>query len=86
ISADLSIGVGLFSASARFNYAKNSKVHSEAINLLITCTKEFGFRQIDKPALDAEVAELVADGNVGLFTERYGDYFVRGIRSGGQFF
>lgn len=86
ISAELSIGVGLFSASARFDYAKDSKVHSEAINLLITCTKEFGFRQIDKPMLDAEAAELVANGNVGLFAERYGDYFVRGLRSGGQFF
>jgi hypothetical protein len=86
ISADLSIGVGLFSASARFDYAKDSKVHSESINLLITCTKEFGFRQIDKPTLDAEAAELLANGNVGLFVERYGDYFVRGIKSGGQFF
>ncbi len=86
ISAEASAGVGLFSASARFNYAKNSKVQSKSIFLLLVGAKTMGFQQIDKPVLDAEAAALVENGKSDLFFQRYGDCFVRGIQSGGQFF
>ena len=86
ISADASGGVGPFSASARFNFARDSKVQSKSISVLLTCTRLKGFTQIDKPVLDDDAAKLMANGNVSLFKERYGDYFVRGIESGGQFF
>ncbi len=86
ISAEASGGAGPFSASARFDFAKDSKVQSNSTTLLMMCTKSFGFTQIRKPTLDAEAAKLVATGNAELFAERYGDYFVAGIESGGQFF
>jgi len=86
ISAEASGGVGLFSASARFNFARDCKVRSTSLVLLITATEQFGFEQIDEPKLGPEAGPLVADGNSALFAERYGDSFVRGIEKGGQFF
>jgi hypothetical protein len=86
ISAEASGGAGLFSASARFSFAKDVKVQSNSTTILLKCTKSFGFKQILKPDLDPSAAPLVANGQADLFTQRYGDYFVAGIESGGQFF
>ncbi len=84
ISAEASGGVGLFSASARFDFARDCKVRTTSLVLLITATEQFGFEQIDDPRLSPEAGELVDDP--ALFSERYGDSFVRGIEKGGQFF
>lgn len=86
ISADVSGGVGLFSASDRFNFVKDCKVQSTSITLLLHCTRQFGFQQIDEPALSPSAAELVSQGRVDLFADRFGDCFVVGLRTGGQFF
>src|SRR5712691_8649590 len=86
ISVDASGGVGLFSASDRFSYAKDCKVQSSSISVLLYCTKQFGFMQIKNPSLGPEAGQLVSDGKVDLFDERFGDCFVRGISTGGQFY
>jgi hypothetical protein len=86
ISADASGGVGLFSASDRFSFARDCKVQSSSITLLLLCTRAFGFVQIDDPALSQGAGQLVGNGKIDLFSDRYGDCFVRGISSGGQFF
>jgi hypothetical protein len=86
ISADASGGVGLFSASDRFNFAKNSKIQQTSIAVLLHCTRQFGFQQIDDPALSPSSAQLVSQGQLDLFADRFGDCFVVGLRTGGQFF
>jgi hypothetical protein len=86
ISADASGGVGLFSASDRFNFVKDCKVQTTSITLLLHCTRQFGFQQIDEPALSQSAAALVSQGRVDLFSDRFGDCFVVGLRTGGQFF
>jgi hypothetical protein len=84
ISAEASGGAGLFSASAKFNFTKDAKIQSNSTVLLMTCSKSFGFMQILKPVLDPDAAKLVEHPEA--FAERYGDYFVAGVESGGQFF
>jgi hypothetical protein len=86
ISADASGGVGLFSASARFDFAKNCKVQSTSLTLVVSATSQKGFQQIDTPALTADAGNLVSQGKLDMFAERYGDVFVRGMHVGGQFF
>jgi hypothetical protein len=86
ISADASGGIGLFSGSARFNFARDCKIQNNSIILLLKCTKSFGYMQIVKADLDPAAAQLVANGQVDLFMERFGDCFVGGVESGGQFF
>jgi hypothetical protein len=84
ISVEASGGVGLFSASARFGFARDCKVQQTSLVLLIKCTEQFGFEQLDEPALNDKATESA--GNPALFGERYGDAFVRGMETGSQFF
>jgi hypothetical protein len=84
ISADASAGVGLFSASDRFDFVKKCKIQSYSMVLLIQATQQLGFQSIDAPAINDDASAVV--GNTDLFFKRYGDRFVRGIASGGQFF
>lgn len=86
ISAEASGGCGLFSANARFNFSRDSKVRSSSIVLILSATEQQGFWQVDEPALSQEAAALVAQGKSQLFNDRYGDCFVRGMYVGGQFF
>lgn len=83
IDASATYGVGLFSATARFQFAKDAKVQSESLFMAVTATVTAGFRQIDDPALTHDAGTLV--GNPEQFTQRYGDRFVRGISAGGLF-
>jgi len=86
ISASASGGVGLFSASARAEFAKSCNVHSESVFLISKVKVNHAFSQIDKPGIDPTAAGLLANGRTDLFQQRFGDMFVRGLNSGGQFF
>lgn len=86
ISASVSGSVGLFSASAKFSFASSTKVQTSSIFLLLKCTKTFGFQHIPNPNLTPEAATLVQNGNAGLFYDKYGNYFISGISSGGEFY
>ena len=83
IDANVSYGVGLFSASARFNFAKDTKVQTESLFMAVTATVTLAFLQIDDPILEDAAATLV--GKPDQFTQRYGDMFVRGVSRGGLF-
>ncbi len=86
ISAEASGGVGLFSFDARFNFCKDCKVQSSSIVLILSASEKQGFCQIDEPLLTSDAAALTEKGKLQLFSERYGDCFVRGMHTGGQFF
>ena len=84
ISAEASYGAGMFgSVSARFDYAKSSKVQESSLFLSITANVTLAVHSIDAPALGARAAALV--GTPAVFAERYGNMFVRGIGRGGLF-
>jgi hypothetical protein len=85
ISAEASGGVGLFSASGRFDFAKSSKIQSNSLCLIVSHRLTFGYKQIDTPLLEPVRARPLADNPAG-FTERYGDKFVAGMATGGLFF
>src|SRR5262245_34901130 len=51
IDADASFGCGLFGGvSARFEFARASKIHSSSLFMAVTASVELGFTQIDAPA------------------------------------
>jgi len=85
IGASLSGGIGLFSASASFSFTQKCKIQSSSLAVLISAEERFAFRQMDSPALSPAAAALVATGNMELFAERFGEYFVRGVATGGRF-
>jgi hypothetical protein len=86
ISASASGGVGLFSASARFDYAQSCEVHEHSVFLMVRVKVTQAFTQIDKPGIDPVAADLLANGGVEPFQAQYGDMFVRGLETGGLFF
>ena len=86
IGADVSGGIGLFSGSASFDFTKRCKIHTSSLTVLVSAEERFAFEQMDSPALSDPAATLVASGAKDRFSEQFGEYFVRGISTGGRFF
>lgn len=86
IGAEVSAGIGLFRASASFHFSKRCKVQSSSLAVLVSAEEHFAFQQMDSPRLSRAAGELVENGQIRHFAEQFGEYFVRGIRSGGRFF
>jgi len=85
ISADVSAGIGLFSASASFDFSKKCKIQSSSLTVVVAAKETFAFQQMDSPRLTDPAARLVEEGKKAQFAEQFGEYFVRGINSGGRF-
>lgn len=85
VDVEASYGCAAFGAgiSARFSFAKNSKVQSSSLFMSITAAVELAFLSIDDPALSDDAARLVK--RPVDFRTRYGEMFVRGITRGGLF-
>jgi hypothetical protein len=83
ISVEASGGCGCFSASARMDYAKSTKVQSGSLFMLITARVELENLSIDDPSLSP--AALALAGTPDAFATRFGNMFVRGIARGGLF-
>ncbi len=86
ISADASGSIGLFSASARFNFSKDVHVNSSSVFAVIDLQVMNAFSQIDAPGVAPNASSLVSSGNMTAFQQQFGDRFVRGILTGGAFF
>lgn len=85
VDVEASYGCASFGAgvSARFSFAKNSKVQSSSLFMSVTARVDLAFLSIDEPVLTADAAALVE--NPDIFAARYGNMFVRGISRGGLF-
>lgn len=85
IDAEASYGCASFGAgvSARFSFAKKTRVQSSSLFMLVTAQVELAFESIDDPVLSDD-----ADGQLDrpdIFVQRYGNVFVRGVQRGGIF-
>jgi hypothetical protein len=76
---------GLFSAQGKVQYAKEVKFNSQSTFLLARCFVEKAFEQCEDATLKREAAELLGRGDNKGFQERFGDGFVRGMLTGGEF-
>jgi hypothetical protein len=85
IDAEASFGCAAFGAgvSARFGFARSSKVQSSSLFMSVTAEVELAHLSVDDPALTADAEKLVA--RPADFQGRFGDMFVRGIGRGGLF-
>jgi N-acetylneuraminic acid mutarotase len=86
ISASANGGVGLFSASARFNFSKNRQVNDSSVFLIVTVQVTDPFRQIKAPGISDTATTLLTNGQTQKFQDEFGDMFVRGLVTGGMFF
>jgi hypothetical protein len=74
---------GLFGADASFAFDKTMSINSYSIFVYAVAKVERAFDQVEDPKYKPEAAEL-AKGAGGAFREAYGDWFVRGIATGGE--
>ena len=86
ISADASGGIGLFSASARFSFAKDVQINTSSVFAVLDLRVMNAFQQIDSPGISANASTLISQGNMSAFQQQFGDKFVRGLSTGGAFF
>jgi hypothetical protein len=77
---------GLFNASGKFKYANESKFNSQGTFLLARCVVENAFTQVEDATIKPEASKLLVQGRTDLFQRRYGDGYVRGQQTGGEFF
>ena len=85
IGADISAGIGLFGASASFDFTRSCKIQSSSLAVLVSAKEDFAFQQMDSPELSDAASKFISKGNVLPFNEQFGEYFVRGISTGGRF-
>lgn len=89
IDAAASAGIASFAGvSARFNFAKQMKVQSSSLFMVVTAFVQLASESIEAPALadtppGAGAASMV--DNPTVFLQRYGDMFVRSFQRGGFF-
>lgn len=85
IDAEASYGCAAFGAgaSARFSFAKKSKIQSSSLFMSVTAEVELAFLSIDDPVLSPDAQNQMDRPDV--FKTRYGNVFVRGIGRGGLF-
>lgn len=83
IDVEASGGCGCFGASARFNFAKESKVQESSLFMAITSYIVLENLSIDDPTLSSHAAQIA--GRDDAFSTRYGNMFVRGMGRGGLF-
>jgi hypothetical protein len=53
IGADVSAGIGLFRASASFDFSKRCKIQSSSLTVMVSAEERFVFKQMDSPGVVA---------------------------------
>jgi hypothetical protein len=87
ISVEAEGRYGLVSGSARFNFAKQTKVTEYNVYFLIRVTVVNGFQRMRDVTLKGGGPQtLLKDGKFREFQDAYGDAFVSGMQLGGQFY
>ena len=76
---------GLFSASAKVDFAESSRFSSTATFLVARAKVDKAFTRARNPRPVDDAKQLVKDGRMDDFRNRYGDHFIGGVKSGGEF-
>jgi len=86
ISASVDARYGLFSGDAKFNFANSNSVNSYSTYVVGRCEVQNAiyYGQNFKLTSDAEAVRAQADGEK-IFKTAFGDMFVRGLKTGGEF-
>jgi hypothetical protein len=83
--AEASAVYGLFHASAKFNFAESHNFHSYSKYLVASIVVTNAFKQIPDPKLTDSARSLLATGAKDRFHAQFGDSFVLGIKTGGEY-
>jgi hypothetical protein len=77
---------GLFSAEGKFSFAEKTRFNRSSTFLVARATITNAFKRVDEPTPVQDARDLVSAGKQADFRNRYGDFFIRGVQSGGEYF
>lgn len=86
LSVEASGRYGLFSAEGKFGLAEKSSYNSQSSFIVASCRVQNAFLQVNHANLLPEAAQMLKDNRPDVFKTTYGDSFVRGLLTGGEFF
>lgn len=84
VGAKANFSYGLFSASAKMNLVENSEMTSYSAGLLVRMEVKNSWRIMEDEELVPSALELAQRGAAPRFRERFGDYYVQGVLTGGE--
>jgi hypothetical protein len=84
LSTAVSASYGLFGGSAKFDLSQEMHVHNYSVTLVIRATVLNAFQQMRDVQFGPTATDLLKNGNSDRFKEQFGDFFVRGIQTGGE--
>jgi hypothetical protein len=68
------------------SYADSCHYNTSSVFLCLSVDVQLAFSSIDSPGISAYASNLLSSGETQQFQDQFGDVFVRGIQTGGQFF
>lgn len=86
LSVDASASAGLFGGSDKFDFVQNKSLHSYSVFLVVSIRVSNATQHMLGEQLLPAAADLLAKGDNDHFIASFGDYYIKGIESGGEFF
>lgn len=86
IDIGISGGSLLLRASEKFNFVKNCKITTEAVLCVISFSAINSYESFDNPQLSPDAEELLQLNNLERFRQRFGNRFISGGFTGGEFY
>jgi hypothetical protein len=77
---------GFFSASAKANFSSSTKFNSSSTFLVARCVVQNPFQRGKGFTVSQKAQELLNANNTEAFKRAFGDSFVRGLQTGGEFY
>lgn len=86
ISVEAEGRYGLFSASAKFDLAQESNFNSHSVFILLKARVKNAVKRIQNYTINPEIIQLYKDGKTERLQRGFGDSYIEGIITGGEFF
>ena len=86
LSVSVSGHYGMFSASGKFGLAEKSSFNSQSSFIVAKCLVQNAFLQVNHAKLLPEAEALLTNNKPDTFKTAFGDSFVRGILTGGEYY
>lgn len=86
LSVDASASAGLFGGTDKFDFVQSKSLHSYSVFLVVSIKVSNPTQHMLGEQLLPAAADLLAKGDNDQFLASFGDYYIKGIESGGEFF
>lgn len=86
LSVDASASAGLFGGSDKFDFVQSKSLHSYSVFLVVSIEVSNATQHMLGEQLLPAAAELLSSGDNDHFLASFGDYYIKGVESGGEFF